>query len=502
MTSSNLSQESYDVTVERSLSELPKRMFGRKSISDIQRQAQNLGLKRTMSKWNLLSLGIGCVIGAGIFVMVGEAAGALAGPAVVLSFLLTAIACGLAGLCYAEMASVLPVSGSAYTYAYATLGEFAAWGIGTFLILEYGLASATVAVGWSGYLTSFLSDMGIVLSPEWTTATGAITELADGTQVVGIFNLPAFLGVLSVCAFLIKGMSESATLNNIIVLVKLTVISAFIIIGAFYIDTSNLTPFIPAYEPETDSYGISGIFSAAAMIFFAYMGFESVSTAAAEAKNPQKDMPFGMIGTLIVCTILYMGLAFVLTGVVDYKELIGSPAPLAIAADVMQMPWFKVCIKIGALMGLTSVMLVLTYGMTRILFMISKDGLLPEFLSEINLKTHTPIKNTILVGLVAAFAAATLPISTLGNLVSMGTLLAFCIVCGSVIYLHYYHSDLRRPFNTPFKPFVPIAGILVCGFLILSMSADTFKHLGMYLICALAVYFIYGFKHSKLQNNA
>lgn len=494
----NMSTNNTILNADRSFAELPQRMFGRKSIADIQHQSQNLGLKRTMSKWNLLSLGIGCVIGAGIFVMVGEAAGSLAGPAVVLSFLLTAIACGLAGLCYAEMASVLPVSGSAYTYAYATLGEFAAWGIGTFLILEYGLASATVAVGWSGYLSSFLADMGIIFPVEWANATGTVVARADGSKVTAIFNLPAFLGILAVCGFLIKGMSESATLNNIIVVVKLTVICAFIFIGAFYIDTSNLTPFIPEYMPETDSYGLSGIFSAAAMIFFAYMGFESVSTAAAEAKNPQEDMPFGMIGTLIVCTLLYMGLAFVLTGVVDYKQLIGSPAPLAIAADVMQMPWFKVCIKVGALMGLTSVMLVLTYGMTRILFMISKDGLLPNFLSEINPNTHTPVKNTLLVGVIAAFAAATLPISTLGNLVSMGTLLAFCIVCGSVIYLHYNHQDLKRPFNTPFKPYVPIAGILVCGGLIASMSTETFIHLGAYLLCALAVYFIYGFKHSHL----
>jgi APA family basic amino acid/polyamine antiporter len=450
-----------------------------------------------------LSLGIGCVVGAGIFVMVGEAAGSHAGPAVVLSFLLTAIACGLAGLCYAEMASVLPVSGSAYTYAYATLGEFIAWIIGTFLILEYGLAAATVAVGWSGYLVSFLHDFGIVIPPQFTKPTGQIITLASGETITALFNLPAFLGILAVTSFLIKGMAESTTLNNILVAVKLTVITMFIIIGVFYINVDNLTPFIPAYEIDTNNvehYGISGIFSAASMIFFAYMGFESVSTAAAETKNPQADMPFGMMGTLIICTILYMGLAFVLTGIVDYKELIGSPAPLAIAADIMQMPWFKLLIKIGALMGLTSVMLVLTYGMTRILLMIAKDGLLPKFLSDINPKTQTPIKNTITVGLIAATAAAILPISILGNLVSMGTLLAFCVVCGSVLYLQKHHPELKRPFNTPFKPYIPLAGILVCGTLVASMSFDTYVHLGIYMVLTLSIYFIYGFKHSHLKN--
>lgn len=488
-----------DISSAHSFSDLPSRMFGKKSIASIQQEALNSGLKRTLNQWNLLSLGIGCVVGAGIFVMVGEAAGSLAGPAVVLSFLLTAIACGLAGLCYAEMASVLPVSGSAYTYAYATLGEFAAWIIGTLLILEYGLAAATVAVGWSGYLVSFLHDLGIVIPPHLTAPTGQIVTLKDGTTITALFNVPAFLGILTVSAFLMKGMSESTTLNNIFVVIKLTVIIAFIAIGAFYINFDNLTPFIPAYNPETKHYGITGIFSAASMIFFAYMGFESVSTAAAEAKNPQKDMPLAMIGTLLVCTVLYMGLAFVLTGIVNYKELIGSPAPLAIAADMMQMPWFKILIKIGALMGLTSVMLVLTYGMTRILLMIAKDGLLPKFLSDIHPKTHTPVKNTLAVGLVAATAAAILPISTLGNLVSMGTLLAFCVVCGSVIYLQYYHKDLERPFNTPFKPYIPIAGIIVCGSLIASMNLETYIHLGMYLIFAIVIYCLYGFRHSHLK---
>lgn len=477
------------------------RLLAKKSIMQVQSEAQNLGLKRTMGKWNLLSLGIGCIIGAGIFVMVGEAAGSLAGPAVILSFLFTAIACGFAGLCYAEMASVLPVSGSAYTYAYTTMGEFCAWLIGAFLILEYGLAASTVAVGWSGYFTSFLSEFGLVIPPYLTQPTGTIVTLADGTQMPALMNLPAIGGILFLTAFLVKGMSESVTLNNIIVSVKLLVVLGFIIIGAFYIDPSNWTPFIPERQMvgDAEGYGWQGIFAASSLIFFAYLGFESVSTAAAEAKDPQKDMPFGMLGSLLVCTILYMLLAGVLTGVINYKELIGAEAPLALAADTMGIGWFKIAIKIGALFGLTSVMLVLMYAMTRVFFMISKDGLLPKFMSDIHPYTLTPVKNTLCVGVISAIAAGTLNIKILGSLVSMGTLLAFIVVCASVLYLKKHHPELHRPFNTPFKPVVPILGIVTCGFLIANMHLETFIYFGVYLILAIIAYFSYGYRNSRLQ---
>ena len=475
-------------------------MFARKSITDIQAEAAGLGLKRTLGKWNLISLGIGCIIGAGIFVMVGKASAEHAGPAVVLSFLMTAFACGFAGLCYAELASVLPVSGSAYTYAYATLGEFLAWIMGCFLVLEYGLASATVAVGWSGYLVSLLKNIGVTLSPMLTQPTGTIVTLADGTQAKAWLNLPAFLGILTITGFLIKGVKESVTLNNVIVAVKLLVIVGFIIFGAFHIQPDNWVPFLPDNEGP-GKYGWEGVFRAASIIFFAYIGFEAVSTAAAEAKNPQKDMPFGIIGALAVCTILYMLLAAVLTGVMPYN-LLAVPEPLALAADHMGAEWFAVIIKIGALFGLTSVMLVLLYGQTRIFFMMAKDGLLPSFMQTLHPKTQTPVTNTALVGVIVAIAAATLPISTLGDLVSLGTLLAFTIVCGSVLYLHYKHKELVRPYNTPFKPVIPVLGMLTCGYLASTVPPETFRHLKYYLLAVTVMYFLYGRRNSKMRARA
>ncbi len=477
------------------------RIFARKSIDAIRAEAKNSELKRTLGKWNLLSLGIGCIIGAGIFVMVGQAAAEHAGPAVILSFLITALACGFAGLCYAELASVLPVSGSAYTYAYATLGEFLAWIMGCFLILEYGLAAATVAAGWSGYLTSLLSvNLGIELSPILTKATGTEVTLADGTVTKSLINLPAFLGVIAITGFLIKGVKESVTLNNVIVGVKLAVIVGFIIFGAFHVQPENWTPFIPKNEGP-GQFGTEGVLRAASIIFFAYIGFEAVSTAAAEAKNPQKDMPFGMIGSLAVCTILYMALAAVLTGVVPYQKL-NVAEPLALAADYMGVKWFSVVIKIGALLGLTSVMLVLLYAQTRIFYMMSKDGLLPSFMSKIHPKTQTPHINTAIVGLIAATAAGTISLANLGNLVSLGTLLAFMIVCGSVLFLHYTRKDLERPYNTPFKPLIPILGIAACGYLASTIPPATFWHLKYYLLGSLLIYIFYGYRNSKMRKHA
>ncbi|MFO0110671.1 MAG: amino acid permease, partial [Alphaproteobacteria bacterium] len=294
-----------------------KQMLARKSIAQIQYEANSHSLKRTLGKWNLLSLGVGCIIGAGIFVMTGTAAAQYAGPAIILSFIFAGLACAFAGLCYAELASVLPVSGSAYTYAYATLGEVFAWVRGWLLVLEYGLAASTVAVGWSGYVGSFLKDIGIIIPPVFSAATGTMVTLADGSQVESIFNLPAFLGVVAVTLLLVLGVKESASVNNVIVFIKVSVILAFIAIGVFYVNFDNLTPFIPENEGP-GKFGMDGVLRAASVIFFAYVGFEAVSTAAAEARNPQKDMPFGIIGSLLVCTLIYMAMAFVLTGVVHY----------------------------------------------------------------------------------------------------------------------------------------------------------------------------------------
>lgn len=466
------------------------RFMVKKSVEQIQSESTTLGLKRTLGKWNLVSLGIGCIIGAGIFVMTGRAAAEHAGPALVFSFIFTGIACGFVGLCYAELASVLPISGSAYTYAYATLGEVLAWTMGWLLVLEYGVAAATVAVGWSGYVNSFLLGFGTILPPELTVAYGELIPVnsvyhdlfiqsgyfindannlvtASGELVRGFFNLPAFLGVSMVTTLLVIGVSESAKVNNAIVCIKLAVVVMFIVIGIFYVDVNNWTPFIPANEGP-GRYGWDGIFRAAGIIFFAYVGFEAVSTAAQEAKNPQKDMPFGILGSLFICTILYMATSAVLTGIVPYGDL-NVPDPMAVAVDHIGLGWFSFLIKIGALTGLTSVMLVLLYGQTRIFYIMSADGLLPPSFSKIHPRFKTPYINTIVIGSIVAIAAGMTPISLLGDLVSLGTLLAFIIVCFSVYYLRKKQPDLVRPFRTPWVPLVPLLGILTCGYLIITM---------------------------------
>ena len=504
---------------------LKQRLMAKKSIAQIQNEANHCEFKRTLGKWNLLSLGIGCIIGAGIFSLTGAAAANHAGPAIMLSFICAGIACAFAGLCYAELASVLPVSGSAYTYAYATLGEVFAWIMGWLLVLEYGLAASTVAVSWSGYLVSFLMGFDIIIPPEFTTAFGETIKIvnpdnqaifaaqgysftekgemlnAAGVTMTGIFNAPAVAGILAVTSLLVVGMKESANVNNAIVAVKMFVIIAFITLGAFYVNVDNWTPFMPANEGD-GKYGWSGVFRAASIIFFAYVGFEAVSTAAAEAKNPQKDIPFGIIGSLVVCTVLYMFVAAVLTGLVDYR-LLSVPDPMAVAVDAIGLKWFSVLIKVGAIAGLSSVMLVLLFGQTRVFYTMSKDGLLPKFFHKVHPKTQTPWINTIVVGLVVSVGAGLLPIEKLGDLVSLGTLAAFSIVCFSVLWLHYKESQLPRPYNVPLKPFVPIAGILTCGGLIYSMVStmhdDTKIQFGVFLAIGAVIYATYGIRHSAMN---
>lgn len=476
------------------------KLLARKSIAQIQGEAKTHALKRTLGKWNLVSLGIGCIIGAGIFVMTGTAAAQHAGPAIILSFVFAGLACAFAGLCYAELASVLPVSGSAYTYTYVTLGEVFAWTMGWLLVLEYGLAASTVAVGWSGYVVSFLKTLGIVVDPLYAAATGTMVTLADGTTAEAIVNLPAVLGVTAVTGLLVLGVKESATVNNFIVMVKVTVILAFIAIGAFYVNTDNWTPFMPENEGP-GKYGFDGVLRAASIIFFAYVGFEAVSTAAAEAKDPQKDMPFGIIGSLIVCTIIYMMVALVLTGVVHYSEL-NVPDPIAVAVDAIGLGWFAFIIKVGAIMGLSSVMLVLLYGQTRIFYTMAKDGLLPAFLAKVHPKFQTPYLNTLLIGAIVAVAAGTMPINELGDLVSLGTLCAFAMVCLCVLYLHYKERGLERPYSTPLKPFVPLAGIGFCGYLIAQMPWSTFVQLKFFFLAGAVIYLGYGIRHSVARQNA
>lgn len=476
------------------------RFFIKKPIATIKKEAEKKDLKRSLDALNLVSLGIGCIIGAGIFVLTGKAAAQHAGPAIMLSFVLSGIACVLAALCYAELASVLPVSGSAYTYAYATLGEVVAWAMGWLLILEYGLASATVAVGWSGYVVSFLKDFNIIIPPEYANPIGMALTGADGNSVVGILNIPAVFGILAVTGLLILGVKESARVNNIIVMVKLAVIAVFIAVGAFYVDTSNWSPFIPPMT-EDGKYGFDGVLKAAGIIFFAYIGFEAVSTAAQEAKNPQRDMSIGILGSLLICTALYIAVSAVLTGIVPYN-LLNVPDPMAVAVDKIGLGWLSFLIKIGAIMGLSSVMLVLVYGQTRIFYMMSSDGLIPAFFSKLHKKYKTPYLNTIFIGVIVAAAAGLVPLNTLGDLVSMGTLAAFSIVCFSVLYLRYKEPNLKRPFRCPFMPITPILGIASCIYLIYGLGYNVFVTLKIYFIAGVILYFVYGQFGSKLRKKS
>jgi basic amino acid/polyamine antiporter, APA family len=519
---------------------MPKlsRYFIRKSVQQIQTESAKGELKRTLGALNLVSLGIGCIIGAGIFVMTGTAAAQHAGPGIMISFIFTGIACAFVGLCYAELSSVLPISGSAYTYTYATLGEAFAWVMGWLLLLEYGVAAATVAVGWSGYMNSFLLSFGVVIPPELTTATGIDVKVTDvyhslyapmgytfneagkmingaGAVVQGVFNLPAFIGISAVTALLVAGISESAKVNNVIVFTKLVVVIMFIVIGIFYVDPANWTPLIPE-NTGPGVYGWDGVFRAASIIFFAYVGFEAVSTAAQEAKNPQRDMPIGILGSLVVCTILYIGVSAVLTGIVPYAEL-NVPDPMAVAVDKLGLGWFAFLIKVGAITGLSSVMLVLLYGQTRIFFVMSKDGLLPSIFSKVHPRFQTPHVNTILVGCVVALIAGTTPINLLGDLVSLGTLCAFMMVCFSVLYLRKTEPHLPRPFKTPFMPITPILGMLTCGYLVFSIffgadangdivfthsGEEVLHYTGTYMAVGLLIYFGYGqFKSKLLASN-
>jgi APA family basic amino acid/polyamine antiporter len=480
----------------------------RKSIAHIQHDAAKSELKRTLGPINLISLGVGAIIGAGIFVITGQAAATAAGPALIISFLIAGLVCVFAGLCYAELASALPVSGSAYTYAYGTMGEVAAWAMGWLLLLEYGVAASTVAVGWSGYLTSFLKDFGVVLPQALTESTLQFIA-GEGIKPAASINLVAALGILAVTGLLVLGISESARVNNLIVLVKVSVLLIFIGFGVTHIDPGNWQPFIPPQGERWDQFGWGGIIAAASMVFFAYMGFEAVSTAAGEAKSPARDLPIGILGSLLICTLLYIVTTMVLTGVVPYTEL-NVKEPMAVAADAMGMPWFSFLVKIGAITGLTSVLLVLVYAQTRVFYQISKDGLLPSFFSSIHGTLKTPVNGTVLLGVVIAIAAATLPLRLLGDLVSLGAATAFLIVCVSVIFLRTRHPELERPFQVPLYPFVPIVGavLLFLGIIVpillrkvvAAMNGD-FVPLGLligYAVIGVLIYVLYGYKHSRL----
>ena len=488
------------------------RLLLRKTVEQVQHETETSELKRTLGPWGLVFLGIGCIIGAGIFVRTGNAAALHAGPAVLLSFLVAGIVCGLAGLCYAELSSTLPVSGSAYTYSYATIGEFAAWVMGALLLLEYGLAASVVAVGWSGYVVSLLGDYGLVIPPEFTGPSGHVIMRdgvallgADGNPVVALFNLPAFLICAVLSALLVFGISESAKVNNVIVAIKLAVIIAFIlIVGWFVIQNystlqANWQPFIPEPTGEKGEFGWSGILRAASIVFFAYIGFEAVSTAGQEAKNPKKDMPFGIIGSLLICTILYILVSIVMTMVVNYKML-NVPDPVAVAVDALgpDWSWFAKIIKAGAIVGLTSVVLVLMYGQTRIFYTMARDGLLPKVFARVHPRFRTPWVNTIVVGLLTASAAAFFDINTLGDMTSVGTLAAFGIVCMAVMWLRKTHPNIPRGFHVPLYPILPIAGVISCFALIFTVETRVLVFFAWYAIGAIVLYFLYGMHNSRL----
>ena len=496
---------------------IAQRMFARKSIAQVQRETAASELKRSLGKWNLLLLGVGCIIGAGIFVRTGSAAALYAGPAVLLSFVVAGIVCAFAGLCYAELSSTLPVSGSAYTYGYTTLGEFVAWTMGVLLLLEYGIAAAVVAVGWAGYVVSLLADYGIHIPAVLTGPTGhtlmrdGVPVLVDGQQVVTIFNLPAFMICIALSLLLVLGVSESAKVNNIIVAIKVSVLSAFILVGGFIVFShlpelmaKNWVPFIPPYDAAANkgegAFGVSGIMRAASIVFFAYIGFEAVSTAGQEAKDPAKDMPFGIIGSLVVCTVIYMLVAAIMTLLVPYNTL-NVPDPVAVVVDAFgpQWGWLAKTIKIGAIIGLTSVVLVLMYGQTRIFYTMARDGLLPRIFAKVHPKYQTPWINTLLVGIITALAAGFIDINTLGDATSVGTLAAFAIVCLSVIYLRRAAPELPRGFKVPFYPVLPILGILSCGYLITTVPMHVLLLFLGYLGIGMVIYFFYGIHFSNLQ---
>jgi APA family basic amino acid/polyamine antiporter len=481
------------------------RMAMRKTVAQVQRETETSELKRSLGPWNLVFLGIGCIIGAGIFVRTGNAAALHAGPAVLLSFIIAGIVCAFAGLCYAELSSTLPVSGSAYTYSYATIGEFAAWVMGTLLLLEYGLAASVVAVGWSGYVVSLLGDMGVHIPPTLTGPLGYPKELADGSTITTVFNLPAFLVCTILAILLVIGVSESAKVNNVIVAIKVAVLTAFIVVGGAILIANldqfsvNWQPFIPENTGKDGEFGWSGIIRAASIVFFAYIGFEAVSTAGQEAKNPAKDMPFGIIGSLIACTVIYILVSIVLTLIVPYNQL-NVPDPVAVAVDAFgpQWAWFASTIKVGAIIGLTSVILVLMYAQTRIFYTMSRDGLLPKVFSRVHPKFRTPWINTLLVGLAVAVAAGFFDINFLGDATSVGTLAAFAIVCLTVIWLRRTHPELPRGYRVPLYPVVPALGVASCIWLITSVPLPVLTFFFWYVLGGMVLYFLYGMHNSEL----
>lgn len=501
-------------------------LLATKPVSTTMAEAADTGehsLKRSLGPINLVTLGIGAIIGTGIFVLTGPVAATAAGPAIILSFIIAGIGCAFAGLCYAEFAALLPIAGSSYSYAYTTLGELVAWIIGWALVLEYAFGAATVAVGWSGYVGSFLQDLGIPIPPSLSYAPGTVVVQYQGRwepvmslphtavptvsslpRVTSHFDLMALLGIMLMTAILVKGIKESANVNSAIVIVKVSVLLIFIGLGGAFLAAhhslaaSNWHPFIPPNGGHFGEFGWSGVLRGAGIIFFAYIGFDAVSTAAQETKNPSRDMPIGILGSLVICTILYILVAVILTGLASYTRL-NVADPIALGVDVTGVRWGSYLVKIGAIGGLTSTMLVMLLGQTRVFFTMAHDGLLGKWACKVHPKLRTPYISTMFIGACVALLAATLPINKLDELTSIGTLFAFTVVCAGVWILRKQQPDLKRPFRTPWVPFVPIMGMGVSLLMMLSLHLLTWEVFLIWLAIGLVIYFTYGRRHSTVQ---
>jgi len=476
----------------------------KKSIPTILAESQETGehsLKRTLNAYHLTAIGIGMIIGAGLFSLTGIAAAEYAGPAVTLSFLLAGVGCAFSGLCYAEFASMIPVSGSAYTYTYATMGEVLAWIIGWDLILEYTVGAATVAISWSQYFTKFLHFFGLGISPQYSLSPFETATLPNGAIIHGIFNFPAVAIVALISILLIKGTKESAWVTTAIVLLKVGVVLVFILVGAHFINIKNYENYIPANTGVFGEFGISGIFRGAAIVFFAFIGFDAVSTAGLEAKNPKRDLPIGIIASLVICTILYIAFAHVMTGMANYKEFKNSAAPVAIAIAKTPYPWLQIGIVLAILAGYSSVILVDLMAQSRIFYSMSLDGLLPKLFSDIHPSFRTPYKSNIILGVFVALFAALVPVRVVGEMTSIGTLFAFILVCIGVWRLRITSPEIPRSFKLPAMPLIPIMGIMVCALMMVNLPWPTWARLVVWLAIGMAIYFGFSIKNSHIRKS-
>ncbi len=481
---------------------MSKGLFVKKTIKSLLDEAAESkhGLKRSLSAFNLVALGIGAIIGAGIFVLSGQAAAEYAGPGILLSFVLAAIICVFAALCYAEFASLIPIAGSAYSYAYVTMGELTAWIIGWGLTMEYLFSAATVSVGWAGYCVSLLQDIGITIPKAFASAPLSYDVVTGWSQTGALINIPAMFIVAVMGVLVSVGIKAAASFNNVMVVIKMSVIVLFIGCGIAYINMDNLTPFIPDNTGVWGQFGFSGVLRGAGVVFFAFIGFDALSTLAQEARNPQRDLPIGMLGSLGISTIVYIIVGVVLLGLVSYTTL-DVPDPIALAVNALgsKFVWLRFVIKLAILAGLTSVVLVMVLGQARIFYTMAHDGLLPKAFGKVHDKFHTPFFTTMMVTLACMVFAGVFPVGILGQLTSMGTLLAFAIVCFGILVLRYKQPNLHRPFKTPFVPWIPLAGTLACVIQMIALPGITWVQLVVWMCIGCWIYFTYGVKNSRVR---